>query len=210
MSAISLIIFDCDGVILDSVNIKTNAFAVLFEHYGEDIVKAVVDYHLNNSGLSRYEKFKYCFRELLNQELTDSVMAQLDYEFNNLSFQTILQAPFIPGAIEFISQNYKRWTFHVVSSAPEKELKKIFDRRGLTKYFKSISGSPTPKKKLVAQIVKESQIPPEQILMIGDSKNDQEVATFAGTHFLGIGKNWEINNSIPDLHGLKAYLETFV
>ena len=210
MSAISLIIFDCDGVILDSVNIKTNTFAVLFEKYGEDVVKAVVDYHLTNGGLSRYEKFKYYFRELLNQELTDYVMAELDCEFNNLSFQSMLQVPFIPGAIEFISQNYKRWPLYVASGSPEKELKEIFKKRGLTNYFQGIFGSPTPKKNLVVQIVKKSQIPAEQILMIGDSNNDQEAANFAGTHFLGIGANWEINDSMPDLNGLKAYLETFV
>ena len=210
MSVISQIIFDCDGVILDSVNIKTNTFAILFEQYGEDVVTAVVKYHLNNGGLSRYEKFRYYFKELLNQELTNSVTEELDHKFNDLSFQSIIKAPFIPGAFEFISQNYKRWSFYVASGTPEKELKQIFNKRGLTKYFKGIFGSPAHKNNLVENIVKETQVSPEHILMIGDSSSDQEAADFTGISFLGIGGNWANYDSMPDLQGLKVYLETFV
>ena len=53
------IIFDYDGTIADSVNIKTEAFAELYRNYGKDIESKVVKYHLNNGGVSRFEKFKY-------------------------------------------------------------------------------------------------------------------------------------------------------
>ena len=53
------IIFDFDGVILDSVNIKTEAFYKLFEQYGSKIANQVVDYHIINGGMSRFKKFEY-------------------------------------------------------------------------------------------------------------------------------------------------------
>ena len=37
------IIFDFDGVILDSVNVKTKAFELLYEEYGPEIQKKVVE-----------------------------------------------------------------------------------------------------------------------------------------------------------------------
>ena len=50
------IIFDFDGVIVESGDIKTNAFADLYQSYGDPIVKEVVRYHKLNGGLSRYKK----------------------------------------------------------------------------------------------------------------------------------------------------------
>ncbi|MGB9498885.1 MAG: hypothetical protein ACKVE4_03865 [Dissulfuribacterales bacterium] len=56
------IFFDFDGVIFDSVNVKTDAFANMFEVYGAEVRDAVVKYHLDNGGVSRMEKFKYYYR----------------------------------------------------------------------------------------------------------------------------------------------------
>ena len=39
------IIFDFDGVLVESVDIKTQAFAGLYQSYGETIVGKVVRYH---------------------------------------------------------------------------------------------------------------------------------------------------------------------
>ena len=55
---IKAIIFDFDGVIVESMDIKTQAFAHLFRKCSEDIIKKVIQLHLDNGGMSRYEKFK--------------------------------------------------------------------------------------------------------------------------------------------------------
>jgi len=44
------IAFDFDGVLVESVDVKTRAYARMFEEYGADIVSKVVDYHLTNGG----------------------------------------------------------------------------------------------------------------------------------------------------------------
>ena len=53
------IIFDFDGVIAESVHIKSSAFSDLYKSYGEDIVKRVVKHHEANGGMSRYKKIRY-------------------------------------------------------------------------------------------------------------------------------------------------------
>ena len=53
------IIFDFDGVITDSVNIKKEAFAELYSKYGSRIQKKVVNHHLEHGGISRFDKIKY-------------------------------------------------------------------------------------------------------------------------------------------------------
>ena len=51
-------IFDFDGVIKDSVRVKSDAFVLLYASEGEEFQKRVEEYHLAHGGISRYEKFR--------------------------------------------------------------------------------------------------------------------------------------------------------
>ena len=62
-SQVKNIFFDFDGVILDSVDCKTQAFEKMYSKYGNDIAKKVKKYHLNNGGVSRFEKFRFWHKE---------------------------------------------------------------------------------------------------------------------------------------------------
>ena len=62
---VKAIIFDFDGVLVESVDIKTRAFARLFESEENDAVKEIVNYHLGHAGVSRFEKFKYIYNNIL-------------------------------------------------------------------------------------------------------------------------------------------------
>jgi beta-phosphoglucomutase-like phosphatase (HAD superfamily) len=62
---IKAIIFDFDGVIVESVDIKTKAFAKLFESESQDVVEEIVSYHLQHTGVSRFEKFQYIFEQIM-------------------------------------------------------------------------------------------------------------------------------------------------
>ena len=58
-------IFDCDGVILNSNKIKSNAFYEVASKYGKKEAKKLVNYHINNGGISRYKKFEYFSNNIL-------------------------------------------------------------------------------------------------------------------------------------------------
>ena len=66
-----IILFDFDGVLAESANVKTEAFAKLFESFGEDIVRKVVKHHVKNGGISRYKKMQYYYSEYLNKPLSE-------------------------------------------------------------------------------------------------------------------------------------------
>ena len=55
LAGLEAIIFDFDGVLVESVDVKTRAFASLYEKYGQKVVAQVEDYHLNNGGIARFE-----------------------------------------------------------------------------------------------------------------------------------------------------------
>ena len=53
----SVIFWDFDGVIKESVDIKGKAFQKLFEVYGTEVMEMVRIHHENNGGMSRFDKF---------------------------------------------------------------------------------------------------------------------------------------------------------
>jgi beta-phosphoglucomutase-like phosphatase (HAD superfamily) len=62
------IIFDFDGVILNSHKIKTKAFYKIFESYGKNIANKAVKFHKQNIGKSRYFKFKFILQNIIKKK----------------------------------------------------------------------------------------------------------------------------------------------
>ena len=203
------IIFDFDGVIVESGKIKTQAFAELYRPYGDDIVAQVVQFHTQNGGMSRYHKFRHFQEHFLHQPpLTEAEEKQLDIRFSELVVEAVIAAEPVPGAIELIQRQSGRIPLFVASGTPESELKIIVERRGLTPYFTKVRGGPALKKTIIAEILSAYSLAPESVLMIGDAMADYEGAQANHTAFLGRVFPGDLNpfpvdvKIVPDLRGL--------
>jgi len=186
------VFFDFDGVILDSVDVKTQAFAAMFRVYGPEVERAVVDYHLANGGISRFRKFEYYYRELLQAPITQEILDNLGLEFNRLALEGVLAAPFIDGALEtLILLKQQKVPAFVVSGTPHEEIQLIVETRNLGSYFVETHGSPRKKQEIVQDIASRHSLPLESCLFIGDATTDFEAAHLCGTAFLGIVKDGE-------------------
>lgn len=203
------IIFDFDGVIIESGKIKTQAFAELYRPYGDDIVAQVVQFHTQNGGMSRYRKFRHFQEHFLHQpSLTEAEEKQLDIRFSELVVEAVIAAEPVPGAIELIQRQSGKIPLFVASGTPESELKVIVERRGLTPYFTKVRGAPALKKTIIAEILSAYSLAPESVLMIGDAMADYEGAQANHTAFLGRVFPGDLNpfpvdvKIVPDLRGL--------
>ena len=180
------IIFDFDGVVVESGDIKTQAFADLYRPHGEAVTAAVVQYHKLHGGMSRYQKFRYFQQHLLGRPpLTPGEEQELDRQFSELVVEAIVTGEAVPGADEFIRQQAARIPLFVASGTPEIELNSIVMRRGLAPYFTEVRGSPTSKQALIADILSIHALTPERVLMIGDALIDYQSAQLNGVAFLG-------------------------
>ena len=65
------ILFDFDGVILDSMPIRDYGFKKIFKDFDDNLVNKLLEYHNQNGGLSRYVKIKYFYNKLLKQEILE-------------------------------------------------------------------------------------------------------------------------------------------
>jgi len=180
------ILFDFDGVILDSMKIKGDGFKELFKEYDEELVSKLEKFHYENGGVSRFEKIRYFYNEILRQEVSEEKVLELADKFSKIIEKKLYNNEnLIEETVEFIEKNHKRFNLHIVSGAEHNELNKLCNFFGISKYFISINGSPTAKEILVKNIISKYNYKKEETVLIGDSINDYNAAIKNGIEFYG-------------------------
>lgn len=180
------IVFDFDGVILQSVDIKTRAFEALFAGEAPESVARILAYHLANGGISRYEKFRHAYREILRRPLSADEEKALGDRFNALVEQAVSVCPWVPGAREFLAARHAQLPLFVASGTPQVELRRIVERRGLSGFFRGVYGTPDKKDAILRKVAAELACAPAELLMIGDAGNDYDAARAVGAAFVGV------------------------
>mgnify|MGYP003995301205 CR=1 FL=1 len=180
------IIFDFDGVVLDSVHVKTKAFAQLYSEYGNEIEQKVVDYHLLNGGISRFEKFKYYHKIFLGISLTNTQISELAESFSKIVYDKVCNSKFIPGAEEFLSYCSNKYLTFICTGTPENEIMKILDQKNLSQFFNSVHGSPKGKVEIIDEILKSNHLAPSEVLFIGDAMTDYNASYKTHLDFIGV------------------------
>jgi len=210
-----VIILDFDGVILESVSVKTEAFRTLFSDVPEH-VEEIVQFHRDNGGMSRFDKFRFIYKHILHEELTEKKFMELSDQFAAIVFLAVIHADYVPGAREFLEHYHTRTPLYVVSATPEHELRQIVEARGMSRCFRDVFGAPRKKAECIGEIVRRNGAHPESVIFVGDAKNDYEAAREAGVRFIGRvkpgdGNRFEglpgIDTIIPDLYGLTQFME---
>lgn len=171
------ILWDFDGVILDSMPIRDYGFTKIFESYPEELLEEFIKYHRLNGGLSRFHKIKYFYNILLNKEIIEEQILEYADKFTIIMKEQLTNKKYlIQDSVDFIKLNHKNYNFHIVSGSEHNELNYLCEKLDLTEYFLSINGSPTPKNDLVKNLLEKEQYRKEETILIGDSVNDYQAA----------------------------------
>jgi phosphoglycolate phosphatase-like HAD superfamily hydrolase len=186
LSRYKYILWDFDGVILNSNPARTLGFKKVLEDFPNDQVEKLLDFHNKNGGLSRYVKFRYLYEVIRGEEVDEHRIQDLANQFS-LIMKQILTNPqlLIQDSVSFIQQNCSQIQMHIVSGSDRQELRFLCEKLGISNCFKSISGSPTPKTELVRYLVESEIIDPQITCLIGDSINDFEAANDNNIDFFG-------------------------
>tara|TARA_B100000315_G_C14547569_1_gene574033 strand:+ start:590 stop:1216 length:627 start_codon:yes stop_codon:yes gene_type:complete len=178
------IIFDFDGVIAESVQVKTDAFAGIYKTYGPDIVKKVVEHHESNGGMSRFEKIKFYHESFLNKTITEEEITDLANQFSSLVVEKVIAAPYVPGALEYIQESYKHYKLFISTGTPTGEMQIILKRKKIAKYFTDVFGSPEKKTVHVYNILSNYNLKPDEVMFYGDSNSDLDAAKISDIPFI--------------------------
>jgi HAD superfamily hydrolase (TIGR01549 family) len=174
---IKTVLWDFDGVILDSMKVRDWGFEEIFKDFDQELIDKLLAFHRKNGGLSRYVKIRYFFEELLGKSITEEEVLEYAQKFSVLMRKELTNSKnLILDAVEFISKNHQNYNFHIVSGSDQEELRFLNKELGIDQYFISIHGSPTSKKELVTNLLEVHNYHKESICLIGDSINDYEAA----------------------------------
>ncbi len=206
------IIFDFDGVILNSHNVKTDAFEKIFSKYGKSIGKKAKNYHLKNVGKSRYLKFKYILNNVLKYKSTKKIIEYLDEEFSNYCDNKIIKLKISKYLLRYLKKNYKKKNFFVSTGTPQKKIEEIIKKKKIKKFFKKIYGSPEKKIEHINKIISKYENKSKTIF-IGDSEEDYKSAKICGIDFLlklnSESKNLKLPRKVNKLQSFKFIEKNF-
>ncbi len=178
------IIFDFDGVITESVHIKSAGFSEIYKPYGPATVKKVVKHHEANGGMSRFKKIKFYHKTFLNTSLSNQEINHIANQFSEYVVDRVVNAQYVPDALEFIKHSYGNYKLFISTGTPTTEIKKILKLKKIMKYFKSVYGSPALKNDHVKVICSEYNLKSDELIFFGDSKTDMEAAAANGIKFI--------------------------
>lgn len=178
------IVFDFDGTLLESAEIKTEAFAALFSEYPQH-QRRIVEYHLAHEGISRYVKFREIYRDILERPLGQEEEKRLGLTFGRLIADKIAVCSLVPGARAFLENVASRYKCFIASGAPEAELRPLVAQRGLSEFFDEVHGAPTSKPEILQGLLRQHALDPSEVLSIGDALSDLEAAQSVRIPFVG-------------------------
>ena len=175
--------FDCDGVVLDSNRIKTEAFRTAALPFGPESADRLRAYHLENGGVSRYLKFRHFLESIVEGEAPAGSYERLLDRYAAEVGRGLSTASVAPG-LQRIRDETRSVTWILASGGDQTELRGVFEERGLSRFFDGgIYGSPTPKDEILASC-RDRGLLDRPALFLGDSRYDFEVASEFGLDFL--------------------------
>ena len=201
--------FDFDGVLADSVEVKTEAFAKLYEPYGLEVVAQVIDHHRRHGGMTRTDKFRYYHRDHLGRDLSDEEMAELCQKFSELVVDKVVGAQEIRGAGDFLKKWCSRLPCFVISATPQEEIRQIVRHRGMMGYFDEVLGAPASKKDNLQRLLNQFHLTPSKCCLFGDAESDYRAAHACGVEFIGIVNDADspLIRALPEIRYTKDFTD---
>jgi len=205
-----VIILDFDGVVVESVDIKTEAFRELFKKY--ENVDDIIQYHLQNNAISRFIKLRYIYEHFLGKEYNEEIEKEAGERFSEIVFRKVVECPFVAGAEKFLKTFSETHPIYLISATPQEELERIVTKRNIQDYFKKVWGRPPGNKvDFIKRALENENANPGEAIYIGDMREDYRIAKKVGIRFVG-RKNVESFDGFnipvfPDMVRIKEWVQ---
>lgn len=206
LGSAALVFWDFDGVIKDSVDVKTNAFKNLFLQFGDDIVMRVKHHHESHGGVSRFVKIPL-YLGWVGESASKARVDAFCRRFSDEVVQAVIDSPWVPGVREYLLRYSSEQYFVLVTATPKEEIKQILAALDLEHCFREIYGAPMSKSDAIKSVLTGLGCAPEKSLMIGDAAADLHAAQVNGVPFLL--RRTPINQSVQVSHAGPTFDKLF-
>jgi phosphoglycolate phosphatase-like HAD superfamily hydrolase len=179
----TVVFWDFDGVIKDSVEVKSTAFEKLFLPYGAEIALRVRRHHEANGGISRFEKMPL-YLSWAGLPVAGRRVQEFCNEFSVLVLQAVVDSPWVPGVREFLLSQHAQQYFVLVTATPQAEILQILDILGIGACFREIHGAPAKKSETIRGVLHRLHCDSDRALMVGDTDTDLVAASDNAVSFM--------------------------
>lgn len=176
MNRFKAVVFDCDGVILQSNKLKSDAFGDVLNGHDPEQVAGFVAWHKATGGVSRFHKFAHFFRDIRKATDWEARTKAACSDFGALVFEKLKTCETVPGFEPLISHlRAQDIPLAVNTGGAEDEVRRVFEARGFAKDFDAIFGSPTTKQRNMEKL-RDLGLAAPGCAYLGDSKLDFDLA----------------------------------
>ncbi|WP_227691745.1 HAD family hydrolase [Psychrobacter immobilis] len=203
------IIFDCDGVVLNSNKVKTQAFYNTALAFGQAAAERLVKYHVERGGISRYKKFQWFIDNLNKEDLAQSKdQPNLDNLLSSYAAEVHkgLRSCQIAEGLTELREKTKDSIWLIVSGGDQAELRELFAERDIAQFFDGgIFGSPDTKEVIMSREREQGNIKSPAVF-IGDSQYDYTAVESVGDIDFIFVTDWSEFTNYRDFFADKEHL----
>lgn len=186
LRAAKLVMFDCDGVLLQSNQVKTDAIAEVFADLSESLRLTCIDTFKRNFGQARDRHF-HRFADLLNvaAEMRATFVQQRSDRYRDLVALRYTRVPAVPGALALCEGLHAagRATC-VITGGVASEAAAALSANGFGPLAQAVHGAPVGKAAHIMAQLAEHAISPAQAVYLGDAPSDLEACIETGVPFI--------------------------
>lgn len=182
-SKYKIVFWDFDGVIKDSVSVKSSAYVSLFPNASKETCSRIEEHHLKHGGISRFVKIPL-YMEWSGIEINETTKAKYFDLFEKIVVQKVIDSDFIPGVEEILKKKRIKDIYIILTGTPQREIEDILKTIGYDSYFDKVYGAPIEKASAISQSLLEYKISPHDTILIGDSETDYQASQSSGVNFI--------------------------
>lgn len=205
---IDLLVFDCDGVLLESMAAKIVAFQEWVPKAHADKREAFMAVVMAGFGRARTHHIQAFYEQILEQSPSDAFLEAEVARFTDICEPLCADVPWRVGSREFVLACREAGIpRYVLSGTPQVPLDAMLASTEAAELFDVIIGSPPGKPESLARILFETGTPAHRCVFVGDAEADRAAAAHVGAHFVYFPSEadrpiGEITTEVSDLRQL--------
>ncbi|MFH1419013.1 MAG: HAD hydrolase-like protein [Planctomycetota bacterium] len=203
------IIFDFDGVVVDSKEVKEDAYVEVFRNFGAKYSSAIRELYRDNVGKPRELVIKTVLSCVIGKECSSRQIAALSDAFSTIAFTNVIKKGPIPGLSAFLGRWQGTVQYVIVSLSPVAEVVAFLEACSLHDYFLDVKGGPANKAHNITTLLTQYDVEPLHVLHIGDTVADYAISRNIGCKFIRMrspGATWGEQNGV-DVDAIDGYAE---
>jgi phosphoglycolate phosphatase-like HAD superfamily hydrolase len=190
-----VVVFDFDGTLVMSNQLKYDAYFALFpaDAGHRRTIRDVLS--------RQYEESRFVILDSIVAATGSTpsragdrrdLVARLAGEYGRIVTEGAKTCPERPGAGALLRELAATVPLYLASTTPETALREILEHRGWLGFFRAVHGYPTRKTDALRRTFADERIIPSDALLVGDGDSDRRAADEAGCVFLPVDAHTDI------------------